>query len=360
MPDKLKPNGDELFHDALIRRQIYLQMYSDGLSDDIVKILDGTEADIHATLLRRLATLETQGFDTGPDTTARLKVLEQSLRAIREPAMEESQGVWDAQLQRVAQAEAGFINDSFSSAHTGIAVDLVLPTATTLATLVSETPFQGKLMKAWADKLAKDDLDRMMGGIVIGLTQGETSEQIAQRILGSASMDGKDGLLQLTRANARAITRTAVNSIANASRAAVFGRNSDVFDEEVFVATLDSHTTPICRSLDGNHYPVGEGPIPPVHWGCRSVRVALIGEKLAGRRPAVGDETETVPSTTTYSDFLTRQSAAFQNEALGPTRAALFRDGGLSLDKFVSRSGHSYTIDQLEKREPAAFTRAGV
>jgi SPP1 gp7 family putative phage head morphogenesis protein len=352
-------SGDELFHDSLIRRQIYLQMFSDGLSADIVKLLDATEADVHAVLIRRLSLLEAQGFDTGPATTARLKVLEQSIKALRDPAIQESADLWTEQLQRVAKSEASFINDAFNSAH-DVTVDLALPTATALAALVSKTPFMGKLMKDWAKKLAKDDLDRIMAQIRIGLAAGDTPEQIARRVMGQAKLDGADGVVEITRNNARAITRTAVNSIANESRKQTFINNADVFEEEVYVATLDSHTTPICRSLDGNRYPVGEGPYPPQHWGCRSVRVALIGSKLIGKRPAVGDTTKSVDADVSYGEFLARQSAAFQDEVLGPTRGRLFRQGGLTLDRFVNQQGKYYTIDQLETLEPSAFKRAGL
>lgn len=354
-----KTSGDELFHDSLVRRQIYLQMFSDGLNADIAKLLDATEADLHAVLIRRLAVLERQGIDPGPATTARLKVLEQSIKALRDPAIQASQDLWNEQLARVAQSEAAFINDAFNSAHS-VTLDLVLPTAVQLAALVSKTPFMGKLMRDWAKKLAKDDLDRIMAQIRIGLAAGETAEQIARRVVGSAALSGADGVVEITRNNARAITRTAVNTMSNEARKAVFTNNTDVFEEEVYVATLDSRTTPICRSLDGNRYPIGEGPYPPQHWGCRSVRVALIGSKLIGKRPAVGDETSSVDANTSYGDFLKRQSAAFQDEVLGPTRGKLFRDGGLTLDKFVNQQGKYYTIDQLETLEPSAFKRAGV
>ena len=39
--------------------------------------------------------------------------------------------------------------------------------------------------------------------------------------------------------------------LTNKARAVFFDANNDIFDEEVFVATLDSHTTPICRATDG-------------------------------------------------------------------------------------------------------------
>lgn len=56
------------------------------------------------------------------------------------------------------------------------------------------------------------------------------------------------------------------------------------------------------------------------------------------------------PSNVTYQDWIKRQPAKFQDEVLGPTRARLFRDGGVSLDKFVDASGRQYNLDQLRTR----------
>lgn len=67
-----------------------------------------------------------------------------------------------------------------------------------------------------------------------------------------------------------------------------------------------------------------------------------------------------VPSGLGYNEWLNRQSAERQDEALGPTRAALFRRGGLRVDQFTDFRGGIYTLDQLRKREAAAFERAGV
>ena len=64
-----------------------------------------------------------------------------------------------------------------------------------------------------------------------------------------------------------------------------------------------------------------------------------------------------MPATTTYTEFLKRQTVSFQEEVLGETRAKLFRDGKLPLDKFVDLRGRGklYRLDDLMRREPAAF-----
>ena len=130
-----------------------------------------------------------------------------------------------------------------------------------------------------------------------------------------------------------------------------------LFDAELLVATLDGQTCMQCRSLDGKHFPIGEGPIPPLHSGCRCLRVAYLGEPI-GTRPSVPVTEKMllreytaqsdigrvskradlprghkgkfdafarqrkreligrVPAKTTYQDWLKCQSAEFQDEVL--------------------------------------------
>jgi predicted ABC-type ATPase len=138
-----------------------------------------------------------------------------------------------------------------------------------------------------------------------------------------------------------------------------------VFGQEAWVATLDSSTCEECGALDGEIYDEGEGDEPPIHYNCRCIRVAIIDGGLIGDRPAtsvtedildglVGDErramveelTGQVPATTTYQDWLADQSAEFQDEVLGPTRGAMFRDG-MTIGDFVDANGDAMTIDEL-------------
>lgn len=67
-----------------------------------------------------------------------------------------------------------------------------------------------------------------------------------------------------------------------------------------------------------------------------------------------------VAESTTYSDWLKRQPASVQDEALGKTKGALFRRGGLPLEKFTDRTGAELNLDQLRERYAEAFAKAGV
>jgi hypothetical protein len=140
-----------------------------------------------------------------------------------------------------------------------------------------------------------------------------------------------------------------------------------------WVSILDSATSQICRSLSGRVFQFGKGPIPPAHPNCRSSIVAeLLGKwtkRDARGRFAKDDRTQpaeggNVPVRVTYYDWLKTQPADFQDDVLGVTRGALFRKGGLSAEAFarlnLDRNFEPMTLDEMRKRAPLVFKRAGL
>lgn len=67
-----------------------------------------------------------------------------------------------------------------------------------------------------------------------------------------------------------------------------------------------------------------------------------------------------VPKATTYGEWLQRQTAARQDEVVGPTRGRLMREGKLPFDALYTNRGEYLTLDELRARHPGAFRRAGV
>lgn len=80
----------------------------------------------------------------------------------------------------------------------------------------------------------------------------------------------------------------------------------------------------------------------------------------AFERDFIRARTGRVSATTSYQDWLSRQSPAFQDDVLGKTRGRLFRVGGLRLDRFVNRRGDALTLAELAQREADAFRKAGL
>lgn len=387
---------NEDFLDALIRHQIGLMRLSGSIRNRILKILDATEKDLRREIARR-ATLNRDGTLSA----ARLRVLDKLVRRIRGAAWDKVTIVWLEELVELAKAEPKFLATAASTVSP-VVLNTVLPTVSTLQAIVSTKPFEGRVLKQWASNIARADIERITGSIRIGMIQGEGSQAIARRIVGTARLRGANGVTAITRRNAAALTRTAVTAISNQAKRAFYEENKDIFELELYVATLDARTTPICRSLDGETFPIGEGPIPPLHFACRSLRVANFDDDDLSRRPTksstdkqllkeftekegltkvtsrgalprgtrgpfdifrrarVRELTGTVPAKVDYGEFLKRQSIDFQNEVLGVTKARLFRRGGLDLDRFVNRQGDELTLAQLAKSDAGAFRSAGL
>jgi hypothetical protein len=133
-----------------------------------------------------------------------------------------------------------------------------------------------------------------------------------------------------------------------------------------WVSTLDRRTTTTCKSLDNRKFDVGKGPTPPIHVNCRSTTIAVLDPKfdflIQGRTRSA--EFGPVSGDASYYDWLKRQPEGFQVQALGPTRAKLFREGGLSADDFsklqLDRNFQPLTLDEMRALEPEAFKAAGL
>lgn len=388
---------NEDYLDALVRHQVYLMRLSEGVRKQVEKILNKTEADIADKIKARL--LGHNGLSTGG--IKKLQSLEKYIQTVRYKAWDEIDEEWLEQLIALAKEEVSLTAVALATVSPVI-LDLTLPAPGLLREIATSTPFEGRTLKQWSKALREEDVKRISDQIKIGMIQGQTSKEIASRIIGTARLKGRDGVTEITRRNAATITRTAINHIGNAAKREFYKENADMFSGEQFVATLDSRTTAVCRANDGKIFPVGKGPLPPLHWGCRSLRVAVIDGEVIGNRPAkpttekqllreytsqnglksttdrdalprghktafdkfaatrVRELTGIVPAKTSYQTWLTSQSKEFQDDVLGKTKAQLFRTGKLPLDKFVNRKGDELSLSELAARETSAFKAAGL
>ncbi|MBX6968840.1 phage head morphogenesis protein [Providencia rettgeri] len=163
--------------------------------------------------------------------------------------------------------------------------------------------------------------------------------------------------------NYRTIANTAIQHAHTCAAQEFYKENDDLIKEEEFSAILDNKTSSTCRALSGNRYPVGVGPMPPLHPNCRSQRLPILNDSFADliiTRPVGRSEW----GEENYYEWLTRQPAKRQDLILGPTRGKLFRDGGLSPERFAQLQLHKnfkpMTLKDMQKLAPEAFERAGI
>lgn len=398
--------ANQQFLDAMVRHQTYLLRYSGFVRNRVNGILDASEGDLVDKIIAKLA--NAPGGLTTPVEVRRMQTLVNQIGEIRGRAWADASAGFSDEMTKLSLAEsvsvAGIVQVALP-----VVIEVVKPSARLLRSIALSKPFQGRILSEWASSMEAEDLRRIHNAIQMGMTAGEDMNTIAKRVVGSEQLGFTDGVTNMTRAQVQAVTRTAVQHVANHSRQAWFLENNDVVTQEYFVATLDAQTTPQCRALDGQVFELGRGPVPPLHYQCRSLRVAHLDGVLAGDRPAkpftekqllreytdehagiaealdgkipktradlphgtrgqfdkwsrgrVRELVGPIPAKTTYQEWLGGQSKAFQEDTLGITKAKLFRDGELKLNKFVNRNGDELSLAQLAKTEAAAFRAAGL
>jgi SPP1 gp7 family putative phage head morphogenesis protein len=352
---------NEALLDSEVGHQIDLNRYSNGVVRRMLALLNRVDPDLMAQLQAALERLPKESY-----TVQRLDSLLASVRELNGKAYEQFTAGLGAELKSLTDYEAGYQYQLF---------DDLLPARISIASVAVDQvhaaamarPFQGRLLKEWAGSLESGRMQRIRDAVRIGFVENQTVAQIVQRIRGSRALGYADGLLQIDRRHAEAVVRTAIQHTANYARDSFYSSNAELIKGLRWVATLDSRTSPICRARDGKVYSLKNGPRPPAHWNCRSVMTPVLkswrelginaDEIPPGTRASMDGQ---VPGDLTYEQWLKRQSTARQNEVLGVTKAKLFRDGGLKLDRFVNNQGHVYTLDELRVRDAAAFAKAGL
>ena len=241
----------------------------------------------------------------------------------------------------------------------------------------------GKVLEKSFRGLAESQADLFAKTVRNGLLTGESTDKIARRLKGRLRFGQPGSLRQIAQAGGEitavannqvmALIRTSINQVANETSQQVYRANQDVTKRYRYVATLDSRTSPICRSLDGRLFEYGKGPTPPQHFNCRSTTVPIIDYSGLGisrppqtelRRPntAFGPSRarrgDTVPSNQTYGEWLDKQPKEVKADVLGASKVPYFNrlsekfGPTVAIRKFVSQDGTELTLEQRKRRYP--------
>lgn len=230
--------------------------------------------------------------------------------------------------------------------------------------------------------IAVDQAERFSQVVRQGLLTGETTPNIAKRLIGSLQFSQEPTMISKTLAKiiaeggqstavtdsqVVALIRTSINQVANTASQQVYEANQDITQRYRYVATLDTRTSAICRALDGREFEYGKGPMPPQHFNCRSTTVPVINYKELGfsppppaRRASMDGQ---VPADTTYGKWLKDKMPGEteadvirrQQDALG-SKAPYFRNlankygPDAAIAKLVRDDGSELTLAQLRKR----------
>lgn len=268
-------------------------------------------------------------------------------------------------LESLADAEGDFMVGTLEGATDREALK---PTKSQLYAAAQVHPIQmsasgeSVLMNALFASFTKKEIERVNGVIRNGFYSGQTNSQMIRAIRGTRENRFKDGILNTTTRNASTIVRTAVNHVANTARMRTLTANQDILKGWEFLATLDARTSSQCRHYDSEIFPIGKGPLPPLHPNCRSVANPIVKKKFQifddddETRASKGAEGGQQVQNQTYYQWLRTQPDWFQDDVLGVAKGKLFRDSGLDdgeFKKLVSDfMGEPLTLEQIKGKNP--------
>ena len=320
------PNPNQVIFDASVRHQINLIRYAEGIQNAALKPLKKNEAHLRSLIL-------TWGGYQEDARLRRLPVLQTRLAAARTKAWGEAQKIYMGRMRELARVEPQIV----AAIAQKVGLTLTAPPADVIRDIVTTQAVEGRTLRQWLRTVQGEDLRRLQASVAQSAVIGRGGPATAQASLGSPSLGGADGALAATRRSLQSIARTGASHVVSEVYSAVLAANPNAFDRELYTAILDTRTTALCRDLDGNIYPIGQGPRPPMHFNCRSRRVPLL--------KGFPD-----PARQSYAEWITTQPQDVQEDALGVAKARLFRAGKLTLGQFVAEDGRELTLAQLAAR----------
>jgi hypothetical protein len=351
--------------DTTVRQQVYLERVSSGMAKEVV----GEAQQMAGRVADWLTQQEIELLDLKPEKVQ--KLIAASKEEQTQLLMSHIEDDLLPKLAELAEYQAGFSARALAAQARKVKIRTVKAIEAYEEALSQPIPATGELLEGFIKTWSKSEVEAVGNLVSKGFAQGWTNAQIVKAIKGTKAAEYKDGVMPNIGKNADAIVRTSVQHVANTTRELTWARNADIIQKERVVATLDGHTTQQCRSLDGQEFPLGKGPKFPIHVRCRTTKVAVLVEEFRalseGRTRS--SETGPIPATETYYDWLksqggTEEGRNFQDDAIGPQRAKLLRDGGLTTEEFarlnLGRNFAPMTMDEMRKRAPQAFERAGL
>lgn len=233
----------------------------------------------------------------------------------------------------IATYEAQFEATSLAKAATaGVRFDAALPRATALCAAVLRKPLSirgtdgSKLIKPFIKDWTTAERTRNTGTIRQGFFKGQTNFQIIQKSRGTAVLKYADAFrLRHTVARQRWFERRAARRRPGADGNCQGQRQCRATDR--VVATLDSKICQICRSLESCRLPVDSEPRRPSHPNWTTFVLITQFSEMFGQGAPRSAHNEQINAALYYYHWLQRQPASFQDAAIGPVRAELFRDG---------------------------------
>lgn len=343
---------------------------------------------------------------------ADLERLERKIKKIRKNVFQQSfRSIYDEGLdlcrneQKWAQRVTKEVIQNASSSEQKKIPTMELSGQKAIKESMSNTFIEGMKFEEWFSGTAEADLRRIVDMVRDGVKSGWTIQQMIQRIRGTKANGYTDGILNTTRKHASTMARTLCCGIANNAKDQFYRENDDVVIGVEWLDTLDARTCPRCGGMSRKRWKTHDPhPVPPLHHNCRCVLLPVteltdLGEDMF--RPAANADFDTlakeayeskypgkkwenlaydtrkkyyyqaqrdfenqtgksaysqVPGNMTYKEYFMQMDEKTRESYLGPGKYKLWKEGKLSIDKFIPPyPDRTFTVRELKEMDKESF-----
>jgi hypothetical protein len=235
---------NEQLADAAVGHAVDLSRYSNGVVRRIIALLNRADADLFGQLGAALSTMTPEAF-----TVEWLEQMLVSVCRLNLSAYQAIQRELTTELQALAAYEAQYQYSLFRETLPLQVVNLVgvaTVSAETAYAAAMSRPFQGVLLREWAQRAGEARMIRIRDALRMGFVEGQTVDQMVRRLRGTRAAGYADGLIEIDRRNAAAVVRTAVQHTAATVRDRFHEANAGLIKAIEWVSTLDSRTSHAC------------------------------------------------------------------------------------------------------------------
>lgn len=357
--------------DLMIRRHLVVQRLT---NHEVAKILD-----LWSKLRPNLAGQLYAALDQNKSRLITDKALRALLRGVQgtvNTALRQHFAVLADDLEEFAADEATFypraVQQSLAPALTAApAVSVVAAvTGAQVAAAAASLPFQGNTMLTWPEAMGEWMRTLITNTARAGYLQGKPTRDIVNDVMRSVGGKGAQGI--------SSVVKSAVNHYSATARELTAKANKDLIEARRWLSTLDTHTSPMCQLRDRLFYPLevtdeslgsvkvggkgvpgsmyGSGP-GKLHYCCRSTetwKIKGVEDWPDSKRPALKVDagrwlTETVPSSTSFFDWVQRQPRSVLEELYGVQRADQILKG-MKVPTMFNDRGEMMSIAELKAK----------
>lgn len=301
------------------------QPHGDPLLDDLARLFATTIGPVERAALRRILKImagvsrSLRAFAVpASGELAKSEALQRSAAVVKSAWSELGAGIRSDRTTVAGRVASG----AAESLETSLGTGMRRLSVQQLEQVVAE-PWFGWSAQRWTDWHATNLVARVDRELRAGYLAGEGYEEIARRLSGATNV---------SRYEAMVTARTAIQSAGNSAARALYETNSDALEGVMYVATLDSRTCRQCGAYDGQPIEFPSPGYPPLHPQCRCFAAPWVGKR---------------PKTTSWSDWIVRQSPTTQDAALGKSVGELLRAGEIEPDDLVGSGGRMRPVAEL-------------